>query len=166
MASRGAAIWRNVRVNLLILGGFAAVALLVLRMERAVPLLAERGEEIDYLAGIAAGADYDAASELEIFELRRRFRAKLTECLGVTGSTRPFWIEDRPQRLILRHASEAGAVVAVDFAALKAEGPFGAFVTLSDGPAATPELKRGVTAIGLLGVYAPERPCPPRPEAG
>ncbi len=158
--ARRRSVLRSIRVNLLILGALVGLAALALRIERAVPFLAEHGDALDYAAGVAAGADYDALSTLELFELRRRFRDKLAECTGLTAASRPYWVEEFPGRLMIRGRGERLPLVEIDFAALKSQGPLGRFATAGAQPEAE-RIRTVAAAAGLLGIYAPDKPCPP-----
>lgn len=152
--------WRNVRINLLIFSALLALALLVIRFERAAPFLAEHGETLDYAAGLATGADYDALSSLAPFEIRGRFAAKIGECLGLTRDTYPLRVETLPGRLRIRGPGDAPPLVEFDLGALQEGGPLADFARRSQDPMAG-TIAVAARAAGLLGVYAPDAPCPP-----
>jgi len=146
------------RTGFAILLAVAALALLAWRGERLAPVIERNAGALDYAAELARTADYGALSRLELFELRARFRDKLGECLGLRRGSRPWSLRELPGRLQVMREGDGAPVVQVDLATLKAGGAASAFWRArADAPEG---LGAAVAAIGLLGVFAPERPCP------
>ncbi|MDF2233063.1 hypothetical protein P2H44_10920 [Albimonas sp. CAU 1670] len=114
-----------------------------------------------WIEDLAAEVDPNAAAALEPFELRQRFRDKVLRCTGISAGTWPLHLDDLPGRTSLRHGSEAMPSLTVDFNALRAQGLRGTFVRRGVEGQADAATVDAVLAAGLLGVYAPGRPCPP-----
>lgn len=163
MGARRTEIFRTIRGNLFIFGMLLALALIVVRCQRVATELSPHAEKLDYIAETLRTAEYDAASAQPVFELRKRFRAKITECVKVTTRTRPVYLKELPGRLDFHINDERWPFLSIDFNSLKSVGPTGGFYTIALNGIPNNEIPRALIALGLLGVYTPDRPCPTPP---
>lgn len=158
--TRGASL-RHARIGV----GVSVVALAVLAMAsplvRYEDLLGERGTTARWALAAAAMADIDAIGAEPAYEIRRRFRAKVAECLGVTAATWPLRLEEMPGRLDLRYADERAPALSVDIVALKSGGMTGAYASRDPDSAARGQAVDAVLTTGMFGVFAPDHACPP-----
>jgi hypothetical protein len=163
MGRRRAEIFRTIRGNLFILGLLVATALVVVRCQRVATELTPHAEKLDYIAETIRTAEYGAASTQPVFELRKRFRDKITECVKITTRTRPVHLKELPGRLDFHVDRESRPFLSVDFNTLKSVGPTGEFYITALNGIPNANIPRALVALGLLGVYSPDRPCPPPP---
>ncbi|MEE3100812.1 MAG: hypothetical protein VX463_13690 [Pseudomonadota bacterium] len=138
-----------------------AVAAMVAPLISYADLLGDRGATARWAVAPAASADVDAVAAEPVYELRRRFRDKVAECLGVTAATRPLRLEEMPGRLDLRYGDEFAPALTVDIAAMKAEGMSGDYARRSDATALPDAAVNAVLTAGMFGMFAPDHPCPP-----
>lgn len=163
MGRRRTEVLRTIRGNLLILGVLLATALIVVRCQRVATELSPHAAQLDYIAETLRTAEYGAVDAQPIFELRSRFRGKITECVKITTRTQPVRLEELPGRLDFYMARERRPFLSVDFSSLKSVGPSGDFYTTSYNGIDDLSMPRALVALGLLGVYSPDRPCPTAP---
>ncbi len=163
MGRRRSDVFRTIRGNLFIFGLLLATALIVVRCQRVATQLSPHAEQLDYIAETLRTAEYDAVGAQPVFELRSRFRGKITECVKITTRTRPVHLKELPGRLDFYMNREQRPFLSVDFNSLKSVGASGDFYTTSYNGIEDLSIPRALVELGLLGVYSPDRPCPTPP---